>query len=226
MIDQVFLVTRWRGPRWDDSRTMEEQEEWVAHAQFMNALESDGFVALGGPIVGTPDALLVVRARDEAEIEDRLAAEIVSMGEDKTARARRADETIAATLRGGATPPAPFWTSQTLSIWLLQVTRTSCSARGRSRSWRTAHHGAAMHNRGSRRTAASPVAHKVVRHRRLLRYPERAETCRTRAPRFRQLALKPRLLPGVAHGGARASSPGRPDAVGYRVGRGPTARFR
>jgi uncharacterized protein YciI len=75
MIDLVFLVTRSRGPRWDDSRTMEEQEEWVAHAQFMNALESDGFVALGGPIVGTPDALLVVRARDEAEIEDRLAAD-------------------------------------------------------------------------------------------------------------------------------------------------------
>src|SRR5882724_3999800 len=45
------------------------------------------------------------------------------MAEDKTARARRADETIAGLLRGGATPLSSFWTSQTLSIWLLQATK-------------------------------------------------------------------------------------------------------
>jgi hypothetical protein len=44
------------------------------------------------------------------------------MAEDKTARARRADETIAGLLRGGATPLSPSWTSQTLAIWLLQAT--------------------------------------------------------------------------------------------------------
>jgi hypothetical protein len=44
------------------------------------------------------------------------------MAKDKTASARRADETIAGLLRGGATPLSPFWTSQTLPIWLLQAT--------------------------------------------------------------------------------------------------------
>ncbi len=69
----LFLVTRSRGPQWDDARKMEEQDQWHAHAQFMNALASDGFVVLGGPVVETPDTLLVIRATDETEIERRLA---------------------------------------------------------------------------------------------------------------------------------------------------------
>ena len=75
MSHQLFLVTRTRGPRWNDSRSLEEQEGWRAHADFMNSLESAGFVVLGGPVVGTRDALLVIRARDEAEIGDRLSSD-------------------------------------------------------------------------------------------------------------------------------------------------------
>ena len=38
----------------------------------MNALHADGFVIFGGPLGGTPDVLLIVRAKDEAEIRSRL----------------------------------------------------------------------------------------------------------------------------------------------------------
>jgi uncharacterized protein YciI len=71
----LFLVTRSHGACWDDSRSMEEQTEWPAHAEFMNSLEREGFVALGGPVVGTRDVLLVVRASDETEIHERISTD-------------------------------------------------------------------------------------------------------------------------------------------------------
>src|SRR5437764_953177 len=69
----VFLVTRTWDSAWEHSKSLEEQAEWRAHADFMNGLARDGFVALGGPIAGTSDTLLVVHARDEAEIQERLS---------------------------------------------------------------------------------------------------------------------------------------------------------
>ena len=39
----------------------------------MNALQADGFVVLGGPLEGTPDTLLIIRAGDADEIRARLA---------------------------------------------------------------------------------------------------------------------------------------------------------
>ena len=39
----------------------------------MNALAKEGFVVLGGPLEGTPDVLLVVRARTAEEVHSRLA---------------------------------------------------------------------------------------------------------------------------------------------------------
>jgi uncharacterized protein YciI len=71
----MFAVTRTRGEAWDPSRSLEAQDRWQPHATFMNALHSDGFVLLGGPLDGTPDVLLIVRARDEAEIRSRLQAD-------------------------------------------------------------------------------------------------------------------------------------------------------
>jgi len=44
------------------------------HAAFVEGLVDDEFVALGGPLDGTPDVLLVVRAMDASEIAERLAA--------------------------------------------------------------------------------------------------------------------------------------------------------
>ena len=70
---RLFAVTRSRGPAWQAGRPLEEQAEWSAHAVFMNALHRDGFVLLGGPLDGTPDVLLIVRAGDADEIGARLA---------------------------------------------------------------------------------------------------------------------------------------------------------
>ena len=71
----IFAVIRTRGPRWNDDLPMEGQEDWRAHADYMNDLVAEGFMLLGGPMLGTRDVLLIVRAGDEAEVEARLAAD-------------------------------------------------------------------------------------------------------------------------------------------------------
>ena len=70
-----FVVIRTRGPHWDDSQPLEGQSDWRAHADFMDALFAEDFVAFAGPLSGTRDALLIVRADDPAEIAQRLAAD-------------------------------------------------------------------------------------------------------------------------------------------------------
>jgi uncharacterized protein YciI len=72
---RLFAVLRSRGPGWDDSRPLESQADWAAHAAFMDALFEEGFAALAGPLEGTRDALLILRASSAAEITDRLAAD-------------------------------------------------------------------------------------------------------------------------------------------------------
>lgn len=69
----LFAVIRTRGPVWESARRMEDQPDWPAHAVFMNGLHDSGFLVLVGPLDGTPDVLLIVRAESAAEIEDRLA---------------------------------------------------------------------------------------------------------------------------------------------------------
>jgi len=71
----LFVVIRSHGAAWAESRSLEAQEEWDAHASFMNALTQDGFVVLGGPLEGTGDALLVIRAGTEDEIVSRLSSD-------------------------------------------------------------------------------------------------------------------------------------------------------
>jgi uncharacterized protein YciI len=70
---KLFAVIRARGPAWRDSEPMERQADWPAHASFMNALAKEGFVVLGGPLDGTADVLLVVRAATAEEVRSRLA---------------------------------------------------------------------------------------------------------------------------------------------------------
>ena len=72
-MERLFAVIRTRGAAWDVARPMEEQADWRAHADFMNGLQTEGFVRLGGPLEGTPDVLLIVRAADEAAVRTRLA---------------------------------------------------------------------------------------------------------------------------------------------------------
>ena len=71
----IFAVIRTRGSTWQSSLSLEQQAAWDAHAAFMNALASEGFVLLGGPLEGTPDVLLIVRADTPEEITRRLDAD-------------------------------------------------------------------------------------------------------------------------------------------------------
>ena len=70
---QLFAVIRTRGPAWQDSQPLEGQADWASHASFMNALAKEGFVVLGGPLEGTSDVLLVIRAKSPDEVRSRLA---------------------------------------------------------------------------------------------------------------------------------------------------------
>jgi uncharacterized protein YciI len=68
-------VLRSRGSSWDDSKPLEGQVDWTAHAAFMDNLFNERFAALVGPLEGTRDALLILRASDEAEVVERLASD-------------------------------------------------------------------------------------------------------------------------------------------------------
>jgi uncharacterized protein YciI len=74
-MERLFAVLRSRGPAWDDSKPLEGQVDWTAHAAFMDALYEARFVVLVGPLEGTRDALLVLRASSTPEIVERLAAD-------------------------------------------------------------------------------------------------------------------------------------------------------
>ncbi|HEX3348366.1 MAG TPA: YciI family protein, partial [Acetobacteraceae bacterium] len=70
---RIFAVIRTRGAIWNDALPMERHDLWEPHRAFMNALEADGFVRLGGPLEGSREVLLIFRAESEEEIETRLA---------------------------------------------------------------------------------------------------------------------------------------------------------
>ena len=70
-----FAVRRVRGPSWDDSVPMREQVLWDEHAAFMNALVTEGFVVLGGPVAEGGEILLIIDAATEQAVMTRLAAD-------------------------------------------------------------------------------------------------------------------------------------------------------
>jgi len=72
-MQQLFAVTLNRGPAWQKGRRLEDQVEWEAHASFMDALEEEGFVLLGGPLEEVSEVLLIIRAQSPEEIKQRLA---------------------------------------------------------------------------------------------------------------------------------------------------------
>jgi uncharacterized protein YciI len=75
-VSKLFAVINERGPHWDHARPMEEHADWRAHADFMNGLVADGFVLLGGPLLGTDEVLLIVRAESDDEVRRRLAQDV------------------------------------------------------------------------------------------------------------------------------------------------------
>jgi uncharacterized protein YciI len=72
---RLFAVIRSRGPAWNHSLPLEQQDDGPAHAAFMNALHAEGFVLLGGPLEGTSDVLLITRSNDVNEIHARISAD-------------------------------------------------------------------------------------------------------------------------------------------------------
>jgi uncharacterized protein YciI len=68
----LFAVIRTRGAAWLSDHELEGQPQWREHADFMNGLAAEGIVVLGGPLEGTPDVLLVMRADSAEAISHRL----------------------------------------------------------------------------------------------------------------------------------------------------------
>ncbi len=70
-----FIVIEEQGPNWESGRAMRDQKGWEEHAAFMNALEAERFVILGGPLrdQSKHKALLVVSVPDEQALHARLA---------------------------------------------------------------------------------------------------------------------------------------------------------
>jgi uncharacterized protein YciI len=101
-VKRLFAVIRSRGAAWNDSLPLEEQADWRPHADFMNALNDEGLVAVGGPLEGTSDALLIFWASDADEIASRLEDDPWS-GEDLLRTTRIAPWT----LRLGSLGPGP-----------------------------------------------------------------------------------------------------------------------
>jgi uncharacterized protein YciI len=67
----LFAVIREGGARWDYTRPPSEQDAWDEHLGFMGGLVQSRFVVLGGWLAAAPKTLLVVDARDEAEVRRR-----------------------------------------------------------------------------------------------------------------------------------------------------------
>lgn len=70
-----FAVVREPGPAWRPESSMRDQDGWVEHASFMDALAEEGFIVLGGPIAGGRRFMFLVKAGSEAEVGDRLAGD-------------------------------------------------------------------------------------------------------------------------------------------------------
>ena len=71
----LFVVIRRYGPPYDPQKPLEAQLDWEGHRIFMNALEAEGLAHLAGPLEGTAEVLLVFRAQNEDEIDERLKAD-------------------------------------------------------------------------------------------------------------------------------------------------------
>jgi uncharacterized protein YciI len=74
-MNELFVVIRTHGPAWDRTQPLDAQTNWRGHAEFMDTLEAEGVVVLAGPLEGTVDAMLVMRAANEEEIRTRLSAD-------------------------------------------------------------------------------------------------------------------------------------------------------
>jgi uncharacterized protein YciI len=52
---------------------MRSQDNWNAHARFMDNLTAENFIIMGGPLTGSPDVLLIISAKNEQQIRNTLS---------------------------------------------------------------------------------------------------------------------------------------------------------
>ncbi|HEX8926291.1 MAG TPA: YciI family protein, partial [Terriglobales bacterium] len=62
VMSQIFVVIRKHGAVWQNELPLEKQAAWDAHAKFMDDLYERGIALLVGPMEGTEEALIIMRA--------------------------------------------------------------------------------------------------------------------------------------------------------------------
>ena len=72
----TFVTISSAGPNRDLSKGTREQPFWDEHVAFIDRLVDEDFIVMGGPLVdeiGMPQgALLIVKAKDENEVREKL----------------------------------------------------------------------------------------------------------------------------------------------------------
>ena len=71
-----FIAISSVGPNRNPSKATREQPFWDEHAAFIDQLVDEGFILMGGPLLGEAEmphgALLIVSAEDENEVRNKL----------------------------------------------------------------------------------------------------------------------------------------------------------
>ncbi len=68
----AFLAISAAGPNRDFAKGTREQPFWDEHAKFIDQLVDEGFILMGGPLVDEGGALLILNAKDENEVREKL----------------------------------------------------------------------------------------------------------------------------------------------------------
>jgi uncharacterized protein len=70
-VKNTYLMVSSAGANRDLSKGSREQLFWDEHAAFIDKLDAEGFILMGGPLVDEGGALLIVHAADEQEIREK-----------------------------------------------------------------------------------------------------------------------------------------------------------
>lgn len=69
---RLYAVIRTRGGAWKEGIPVEQQYDYRGHIDYIDKLRDEGFIVAAGGLDGTNDALLLIRAKDEQEIKEKL----------------------------------------------------------------------------------------------------------------------------------------------------------
>jgi uncharacterized protein YciI len=72
VMKNTFVAISSAGPNRDLSKGTREQPFWDEHAAFIDRLVAEGFILMGGPLVDEGGSLLILNAKDENEVREKL----------------------------------------------------------------------------------------------------------------------------------------------------------